>query len=175
RIFNVSLSWLMAFAQQQWATTPADLGLDQRLIYRIKKLQVFGLQADEMWSFVQKKKRKRWIWVIYDPIHRLVIAYHIGDRSENSARVVFDKLPDQLKDCWFETDHWKAFKKIIPEDRHVYSKEFTYYIEGFFATVRARVSRLVRKSLSFSKSDKWHTLAIGYFFWQLNLERHPYI
>ncbi|MFT6358876.1 MAG: hypothetical protein ACJAYJ_003104 [Saprospiraceae bacterium] len=37
------------------------------------------------------------------------------------------------------------------------------------------MSRLVRKSLSFSKIDKWHNLAIGWFFWQFNLERQHYI
>ena len=31
-----------------------------------------------------------------------------------------------------------------------------------------------RKSLSFSKIDKWHNLAIGWFFWQFNLERQHY-
>jgi IS1 family transposase len=50
-------------------------------------------------------------------------------------------------------------------------KDLTFYIEGLNATIKARVSRLVRKSLSFSKLDKWHTLAIGWFFWQFNLER----
>ncbi len=50
-------------------------------------------------------------------------------------------------------------------------KDLTYYIEGFNATVRARVSRLVRKTLSFSKLDLYHNLSIGWFFWQLNLEK----
>jgi len=48
------------------------------------------------------------------------------------------------------------------------------YCEDFFATVRTRVSRLVRKSLSFFKSATWHKNAIDYFFWQYNLTRHPY-
>ncbi|MFK7799568.1 MAG: IS1 family transposase, partial [Aureispira sp.] len=45
---------------------------------RLDKLQVFRLQADELWSFVRSKKRKRWIWVVYDPKHKLVIAQHIA-------------------------------------------------------------------------------------------------
>ena len=61
RIFDVSLSWLQFFAHDLWEQTPNDLGLSNDEIKQIKKLQVFGIQADEMWSFVQKKKCKRWI------------------------------------------------------------------------------------------------------------------
>ena len=71
----------------------------------------------------------------------------------------------------------KAFyKSIIPANNHKIGKDLAYHIEGFNAGVRARVSILVRKSLSFSKVDNWHNKAIGWFFWQLNLERlQPYI
>lgn len=175
RIFGVSLSWLQAFAQHFWKQTPFDLGLSPEQVSQIKNLQVFGIQADELWSFVQKKVNKRWIWVAYDPVHRLVIAYHIGSRGKRAAKEFWAKIPEQLKSCQFETDDWEAYESIIPCDQHKVGKDLTYYIEGFNATIRARVSRLVRKSLSFSKLDKWHNLAIGWFFWQFNLERQHYI
>lgn len=49
RIFGVSLSWLQSFAHYLWEQTPERLGLSSALISRIKKLQVFGIQADELW------------------------------------------------------------------------------------------------------------------------------
>ena len=171
RIFGVSLNWLQSFARQFWSQTPENLGLDKSMLSRIKRLQVFGLQADEMWSFVQKKKAKRWIWIAYDPVHRLVVAYHIGGRGKKAARAFWNKIPDILKDCYFETDDWEAYRSIIPAKQHKVGKDLTHFIEGFNTTIRARVSRLVRKSLSFSKSDLWHNLAIGWFFWQFNLEQ----
>ena len=172
RIFGISLTWLQAFAQSLWSQTPKRLGLKKRMIKKVKKLQLFGLQADEMWSFVQIKAFKRWIWVAFDPVHRVVVAYHIGGRGDKDARDFLAKIPKRLRSCCFETDYWSSYEKIFTN--HRVGKEFTYYIEGFFATVRARVSRLVRKSLSFSKSTTWHEKAIGYFFWQYNLTRHPY-
>jgi insertion element IS1 protein InsB len=175
RVFGVSLNWLQSFAHFFWEQTPADLGLSQSVVRRIKRLQLFGIQADEMWSFVQNKANKRWIWVAYDPVHRLVLAYHIGGRGIADARLFWSKIPDLLKACWFETDDWEAYRTIIPAHQHKIGKDLTYYIEGFNATIRARVSRLVRKSLSFSKLEKWHNLAIGWFFWQFNLERQHYI
>ena len=176
RIFGLSLTWLCAFAQSQWLEVPRNLGLSEEMIQKVKNLQVFGLQADEMWSFVGKKEKKRWIWVVYDPVHRLVITYHIGGRGKKAAKKLWEKIPPELRKCNFETDDWEAYQSIIPKEKHKVGKDLTYYIEGFNATIRARTSRLVRKTLSFSKSDKWHNLAIGWFFWQFNLERlYPYI
>ena len=174
RIFGVSLNWLESLAQTFWKQTPADLGLSLPLLKRIKRLQVFGIQADELWSFVQKKAYKRWNWVAYDPVHHLVIVYHIGGRGKRAAKTFWHKIPSILKDCFFETDDWQAYQSIIPSSKHKIGKDLTFYIEGFNATIRARVSRLVRKSLSFSKVDKWHNLAIGWVFWQFNLERQHY-
>ncbi|MFT4759613.1 MAG: transposase-like protein [Saprospiraceae bacterium] len=56
RIFDVSLTWLQSFAHLFWEQTPDDLGLNPAVIKKIKLLQVFGIQADELWSFVQKKR-----------------------------------------------------------------------------------------------------------------------
>ena len=78
------------------------------------------------------------------------------------------------KSEWLKTTIKKALKErlslraicrtFIPAKQHKVGKDLTFYIEGFNATIRARVSRLVRKSLSFSKLDEWHDLAIGWFF-----------
>ena len=176
RVFAVSLTWLQAFAHEVWEETPKHLGITRSRIKQIKRLQVFGIQADEMWSFVQKKKNKRWIWIAFDPVLKVVIAYHIGNRGEQDAKKLWGKIPKRLRGCKFETDDWDAYKSVIPANNHKIGKDLTYHIEGFNAGVRARVSRLVRKSLSFSKVDNWHNKAIAWFFWQLNLERlQPYI
>lgn len=175
RVFDLSFNWLSSFSRFQWMQTPRDLGLSDKMIKQVKALQIFGIQMDEMWSFVGKKKRKRWIWVVYDPVNRLVITYYIGKRGKKAARKLWKKIPVLLRSCMFETDDWEAYRSIVPKAQHKVGKDLTYYIEGFNATVRARVSRLVRRTLSFSKKDKWHHLAIGWFFWQFNLEQQPYI
>ena len=116
------------------------MGLSAELLTRIKKLQVFGIQADELWSFVAKKAKKRWIWVTYDPVHRLVIAHHIGGRGKKAAKKFWMKIPPILQSCYFETDDWEAYRSIIPTNQHKVGKDLTFYIEGFNATIRARVS-----------------------------------
>ena len=174
RIFDFSMNWLQNFARSVWSETPVNLGLNEDLLNRVSHIQLFGLQADEMWSFVQKRTNKRWIWIAYDPVHRLVVAHFIGNRSNAAAKEFYKRIPEQLSHCTFETDDWDAYKNIFNPHQHRIGKEYTYFIEGFNATVRARVSRLVRKSLSFSKKDEWHKAAIAWFFWQFNMERQPY-
>jgi IS1 family transposase len=51
------------------------------------------------------------------------------------------------------TDYWEAYETVIPSNRHrAVGKEsgLTSYIERFNNTLRQRVARLVRKTLSFS-------------------------
>jgi insertion element IS1 protein InsB len=61
------------------------------------------------------------------------------------------------------TDAWEAYKSVLPSKRHrVVGKEtgLTSYIERFNNMLRQRVSRLVRKTLSFSKSIENHKAVI---------------
>ncbi len=44
------------------------------------------IEADELWSFVGKKKNQVGIWLALDATTRQVIAMHAGGRSEQDAR-----------------------------------------------------------------------------------------
>lgn len=37
---------------------------------RAARVELFGVQLDEMWSFVQKKENKVWIWLALNPANR---------------------------------------------------------------------------------------------------------
>ena len=151
---------------------PTDIGLNESWLNKIrpKGAQVIGLQLDEAWSFVGCKKQKRWIWVVFDPLNRLVVAFHIGTRGRESAQAIWNKTPDIYKsNTFFATDYWEAYQTVLLADDHLQGKAFTYIVEGFWTGMRARVSRLVRKSVAFSKVDRNHLLAIRYYFYQFNL------
>ena len=69
------------------------------------------------------------------------------------------------------TDFWEADEKVIPTKRHqAVGKETgkTSYIERLNCTFRQRISRLVRRSLSFSKKGENHIGAIWYFVHHYN-------
>ena len=69
------------------------------------------------------------------------------------------------------TDFWAAYEQVIASKRHrAVGKETgqTNCIERFNCTLRQRVSRLVRKTLSFSKKLENHIGAIWYFIHHYN-------
>lgn len=179
RLLGVSLNWIVEFAFKTWMEAPDDLGVAHKFLKTKdkNKLQLIGLQSDEMWSFVGNKKSKAWIWVVYEPESKQVLAFHIGNRGTESMRELWNKIPVHFRKwSYFETDYWEAYYNVIPSEQHFVGKDLTYFIEGFFAGVRSRVSRLVRKGLSFSKKWENHIAAIKYYFWQFNLEnQEPYI
>ena len=125
-----------------------------------------------MWSFVACKANKQWIWIALDADTREVVALVVGDRSENSAQALWQALPQEYRDqaiCY--TDEWEAYAAVIPPDQHRSVKKDsgkTNHIERFNCTLRQRVSRLVRKTLSFSKSLDNHIGAIWYFVHHYN-------
>lgn len=50
-------------------------------------------EADERWSFVQKKANKPWIWIAMDAATRQIIAFHVGDRSDKSGKALWANIP----------------------------------------------------------------------------------
>jgi Transposase and inactivated derivatives, IS1 family len=130
------------------------------------------MQLDEMWSFVRNKRFKQWIWLALDANTREIVGVYIGDRSRKSAQRLWESLPGVYRQCAVAyTDFWEAYQSVLPSKRHhAVGKETgkTSYIERFNNTVRQRVGRLVRKTLSFSKKLENHIGAIWYFIHHYN-------
>lgn len=120
-----------------------------------------------MWSFVQNKKRKLWIWLAIDVETREIVGVHVGARDESGAQGLWDSLPAVYRQCAVAyTDFWAAYAQIFPATRHRPSPKGsgrTNHIERLNGTLRQRISRLVRKTLSFSKKLENHIGAIWYF------------
>jgi insertion element IS1 protein InsB len=69
------------------------------------------------------------------------------------------------------TDYWEAYEAVIPSQRHcAVGKEsgLTSSIERLNNTLRQRIARLVRKTLSFSKKLENHIGAIWMFIHEYN-------
>lgn len=172
RVLKVSLAWLINFIERQYLETPEDLRF---ALPASAEIELFCLEADELWSFVGRRANKRWIWLVLERRTRQIAALHIGDRSADAARSLWAKVPFALKaQALVLTDCWDAYALAIPVNQHVAGEKQSgqiSLIERFNGTLRQRVPRLVRKSLSFSKSDWFHAEAIKYFIAHYNLER----
>ena len=120
-----------------------------------------------MWSFVANKKNKQWVWLALDIETKEIVGVYVGNRSRNGAEGLWRSLPALYRQCAVcYTDFWSAYNQIFPESRHrAVSKTTgkTNGIERFNCTLRQRISRLVRETLSFSKKLENHIGAIWYF------------
>ncbi len=127
-----------------------------------------------MWSFVYKKRNKRWIWLALSKATRQIVAFVIGDRSEKTCQKLWHNIPESYKQAICYSDFWEAYLNVIPSEQHqAVSKQtgLTNHIERFNNTIRQRLSRFVRKTLSFSKSEQMHLICLELFLHSYNLER----
>lgn len=96
----------------------------------------------------------------------------IGARTKALARRLWEKLPAVYRQCAVcFTDFWDAYAHVLPTKRHrAVGKDSgeTNHIERFNNTLRQRCSRLVRKTLAFSKKLTNHIGAIWYFVHDYN-------
>ena len=120
-----------------------------------------------MWSFVQNKDNKQWLWFALDVESREIVGAYIGSRDHSGAEGLWNSLPPVYRQCAVcYTDFWAAYEEIFPFNRHIpVGKETvkTSYIERFNLTIHQRVSRLVRKTLFFSKKVENHIGAVWNF------------
>ena len=166
RVTQVSDGWLQEYVND----TYAEVARTASVLPKAKgKLTV---QMDELWSFVDDKGNKQWVWLAIDADTREIIGCHVGDRSRASARQLWQSLPAVYRQCAkVYTDYWEAYETVIPSKRHfAVGKEtgLTSHIERLNNTMRQRVSRLVRKTLSFSKKLENHIGAIWMFIHEYN-------
>ena len=175
RTEGVSLRWLLGFITDLYGDLPDHLNCQVRTETEALIIYALASEIDEMHSFVGKKANEQWIWIAIDVNSRQIITFHVGDRSGQSAKALWQSIPECYRQhATFYTDGWCAYEGVIPEKQHrVVNKQrrITNHIERFNCTVRQRVSRLVRKSLSFSKKLANHIGAIKYFICHYNLEK----
>jgi IS1 family transposase len=175
RTIGVSIRWLMDFMVTCFTAVPEHLHVLPVASSHEVLLGCLEGEADELWSFVRKKANPYWVWLAMDKQTRQILAFHIGDRSRDSAKQLWAKIPAVYRErATFYTDQYAAYIGVIPAAQHKAVTKHarqTNHIERFNNTLRQRVSRLVRCTLAFSKSVENHIGAIRYFICHYNLTR----
>ena len=130
------------------------------------------MELDELWSFVLEKARKRWVWLALCRATRQVVAYAIGNRGEATCRRLWERVPEAYRGGRCYSDFWEAYREVIPPEQHAaVGKDIgeTAHVERWNNTLRQRLGRFVRKSLSFSKSEEMHEVCLRLFLHSYNL------
>jgi insertion element IS1 protein InsB len=133
--------------------------------------EAVALELDELWSFVLKRANNRWVWVALCRATRQVVAYAVGDRSHATCQKLWASIPAAYRQGHCYSDFWEAYQLVIPAEQHTAAGKrsgFTAHVERWNLTLRQRLGRFVRKSLSFSKSDAMHMLCLRLFLHDYN-------
>ena len=168
RVFSVSRNTLA-----QWLVEEGDALPDLSATLAEPQAEDV-LELDELWSFVLNKSNKRWVWLALCRRTRQIVAYVIGDRSEATCRRLWERIPEAYRHCRTFSDFWEAYQLVFPEETHSsVGKDSgqTNHIERWNNTLRQRLARFVRKTLSFSKSDRFHDLVLKIFIHRYNRSR----
>ena len=115
-----------------------------------------------MWSFVGAQATARWLWHAIDPHSGRVLAYVVGPRKDT----MFLKLHSLLAPLGltrYYTDKAGVYQRHLPPAQHTVGKLTMQKIERKHLTLRARLKRLARKTLCFSRSFLMHDLLIGLY------------
>jgi len=173
RVLNICEKTLRKYMNIIFSEVPDHLNIDLAYyqMYKTKKNKIMitrgRVEIDEMWTFVGKKRNAVWVWIAYNPDTDEVLAFHCGDRDGESAKILWDKIPEKIKEnSLFFTDQLAAYN-LIPSHQHIKVKggnRVTNHVERINCTLRQRNPRLARKSLSFSKKLDNLLSSLKYFF-----------
>lgn len=131
------------------------------------------LELDELWRFVFMRARKRWVWLALCRRTRQSVAYAIGARDEHTCHRLWERIPKPYRQGRCYTDFWEAYAKQIPPAQQCPSAKSTgqtNHLERFNNTLRQRLARWVRKTLSFSKTEQMHEVCLLLFLHRYNKE-----
>lgn len=120
------------------------------------------------------KANKCWVWIALCRRTRQVISWPIGARDEERCRTLWELIPAAYRQATVYSDFYATYRKVLGPlgVRHfAVGKDsgLTNHVERWNCTLRQRVGRFVRKSLSFSKSEEMHELMLKLFIHNYNL------
>lgn len=166
RVTGVSERWLQYYVNDKYENVQRKTEVTKKEKGRLT------IACDEMRSFVESRNNRVWIWLAKDIDTKEIVGVYAGSRDKEGAQGLWDSLPGVYRQCSvFYTDFWSAYEAVFPSKRHrPAGKESgkTSATESFNCTMRQRISRLARKTLSFSKKIANHIGAVWYFVHHYN-------
>ena len=92
----------------------------------------------------------------------VILAWHNGKRNDEDFLQLLKYLESIPIDLYY-SDTWGAYKRNLPEARHIIGKAHTGKIERKNLNFRTHIKRLNRKTICFSKSEVVHDNVIGLY------------
>ena len=106
------------------------------------------------------------------PGRRLLCRRSFGPK----CRALHERIPPDYRCRATRSDFWPAYDAVFPKRTHRLcgkGEGETCYVERWNCALRQRLGRFVRKTLSFSKCERMHQVALRLFVHRYNLSLAP--
>jgi len=99
------------------------------------------VEFDELWSFVQSKAQRVWVWIALCRQTKQVVAYHLGNRDKKSFLEFYNKVPLDYANCLSTSDGFEAYKMLRIYGHSMGKKKEgrTAQVEAFNTILRQRL------------------------------------
>ena len=121
-------------------------------------------EIDKLWTYIKQKDNFTWITYVIERETKQVIDFFVGNKSKENIRPLIHKVlllqPDKIY-----TDRLNVYPSLIPKSIHRRFQYCTNKIERMNLTLRTHIKRLSRKTICFSKSEKYLEAHLKIYFW----------
>lgn len=98
----------------------------------------------------------------------------VGARDEERCQTLWDLVPPDYQQAVVYSDFYASYDKVLGQAGATHrsvgkDSGLTNHVEQWKCTLRQRLGRFVRKTLSFSKSEEMHELMLKLFIHNYNL------
>lgn len=121
-------------------------------------------EVDELWSFAGNKSNLTWVTYGIERNTKQVIGFAIGRKTTENIRPLINKLL-LLQPRRIYTDGLNIYPSLIPKNIHKRFQYCTNRIERLNLTLRTHIKRLNRKTICFSKKEKYLEAHLRIYFW----------
>ena len=134
----------------------------------IKPLSFYRLgckfEVDELWSFIGNKSNVTWITYAIERETGEVVGFFVGSKSKETIRPLIDKVL-LLNPKRIYTDKLNIYPGLIPKGIHRRFQYCTNKIERMNLTLRTHIKRLSRRTICFSRDEKYLEAHLKIYFW----------
>lgn len=121
-------------------------------------------EVDEMFIRIANGKTQNWLNYAIERKTRKVIGFIVGNRSkENLKRLINKVLLFNPKRVY--TDRLNIYPTIIPREIHKRFLYCTNRIERMNLNLRTHIKRLSRKTICFTRNQKYLEAHLKIYFW----------
>lgn len=121
-------------------------------------------EVDELWGFIGNKDNVTWITYAIERETKTVIDFIVGRKTSENIKPLINKLL-LLDPKRIYTDRLNIYPSMIPKKIHKQFQYCTNKIERYNLTLRTHVKRLSRKTICFSKDEKYLEAHLKIYFW----------